>query len=290
MVASHLAAALVALCLIPATRAGVSVRDDRDREVRLEQPARRIVSLSPHLTEDLFAIGAGERIVGTVDFSDYPPAARQVPRVGGHDGLDLERIRALGPDLILAWSGGNPSRQLAQIEALGIAVFHDGTHRLGQLPAVLERLGVLTGRTAAANAVAESYRRRLAVLESRFARKRPVRVFFQVWEQPLMTVSREQVISDALRVCGAVNVFASLPALVPAVDEEAVLAANPELIVTTAGSGSHALARWLRWSRIEAVKNRQLVVLPRDLLDRPGPRLVEGTEALCRAVDGARKQ
>ena len=279
------------LCLTTAHAADILVRDDRGQDVRLTQPAQRIISLAPHLTEDLFAIGAGVQIVGAVEFSDYPAAARKIPRVGGYNGFDLERIRALKPDLIVAWLSGNPQAQLAQIEALGIPLFMDDSRQLLHVPAVLARLGQLTGQTAGANRAAASFRQRLSALRTRYAGKQAVRMFFQVWERPLLTVNREQIISDAMRICGAVNVFGDLPSLVPTVDDEAVLAANPELIVTSAvaGSKNDALAHWRRWPRLAAVQRDQLVVLPKDLLERMGPRLVEGTEALCTAVDKARQ-
>lgn len=282
--------ALLLVCLMPA-HADVNARDDRGRDIRLAQPARRIVSLAPHLTEDLFAIGAGAQIVGAVSYSDYPAAANQIPRVGGYNGFDLERIRALKPDLIVAWQSGNPQSQLAQVEALGIPVFIDDSRRLLHVPGVLERLGVLVGQQAKANGAAAQFRQRLAALEARHAGKRTVRVFFQVWDRPLMTVNREQIISDAMRVCGAVNVFGDLPSLVPTVDEEAVLAANPEMIATSAVAGSKhdGLERWRRWPRLVAVQRQQLLVLPKDLLERMGPRLMDGTEALCNAVEKARR-
>lgn len=281
---------LIALCA-PLLQAAVSVVDDRGHTVTLAQPARRIVSLSPHLAEDLFAIGAGAQVVGTVDFSDYPPAAKRIARVGGYDGFDLERIRTLKPDLIVAWQSGNPPRQLAMVETLGIPVFHDDVRRLQDVPGVLERLGVLAGKPVEAGQVAARFRNQLAALEKQYAQRSPVRVFYQVWDRPLMTVNREQIISDALRICGAVNVFGDLPALTPTIDEEAVLAANPQLIVTSRvhDGPNEWLAQWQRWPQLAAVKKRQLVTLPRDLLIRMGPRLVDGVAALCEAVDKARQ-
>lgn len=278
------------LALVPA-HAAVSVTDDLGRQVALAQPAQRIVSLAPHLTEDLFAIGAGGQIVGVVDYSDFPAAAKQLPRVGGYSGFDLERIRALKPDLIVGWPSGNPSRQLQQLESLGIPLFYDDTRRLNRLPGVLQRLGVLTGKTATADKVAQDFRDRLAALRQRYAGKPAVRVFYQVWDRPLMTINREQIISDAITLCGGVNVFGQLPALVPTVDEEAVLQANPQLIATSgeAGMASGSLERWRRWPALEANRRQALVNLPPDLLSRIGPRLIDGAERLCQAIDRARQ-
>lgn len=278
------------LCSLPAL-AAVTVKDDRGQAISLKEPARRIISLSPHVTENLFAIGAGKAIVGAVNYSDYPEAAKAIERVGGYNGFDLERIRALKPDLIVAWQSGNPSKQLALIEALGIPLYIDNAKKLADVPTEMERLGVLTGHEAGAHAAASQFRDKIAKLEKSFAGKRPVRVFYQVWDRPLMTINREQIISDAMRVCGAVNVFGDLPAIAPTIDEEAVLVANPDLIVTTDVHGGKdlALARWQRWPRLKAVERGQLALLPRDHLNRAGPRIADGTEALCAAVEKARR-
>ncbi|GGY05335.1 cobalamin-binding protein [Paludibacterium paludis] len=282
----------LALMLLAAPRsfADVSVRDDRGKTVSLKAPARRIISLAPHLTEDVFAIGAGRYLVGAVDYSDYPAEARRIPRVGGYNGFDLERIRALRPDLIVAWQSGNPPHQLERIEALGIPVFYDASRTLADIPTVLDRLGTLTGDTRGASRAAGQFRERLATLARTHAGQRPVRVFYQVWDRPLMTVNREQIISDAMRQCAAVNVFGALPSLVPTIDDEAVLKANPELIVTSHGPGAQSvwLGHWKRFPGITAVARGQLAHLPPDLLSRLGPRMIDGAEALCAAVDKAR--
>lgn len=282
--------ALASLFSAHALAASVSVKDDRGQTITLAQPALRIISLAPHATEDLFAIGAGKLIVGAVNYSDYPPEANKIPRIGGYNGFDLERIRALKPDLIVAWQSGNPAKQLAQIETLGLPVFYTFSKKLGDVPTVLERLGVLTAKDAEAKIAAGQFRDKLASLEKNYAHKKPVRVFYQVWDRPLMTINREQIISDAMRICGGVNVFGALPALVPTIDDEAVLAANPDLIATSGEPGVKAdwLNRWKRWPNLKASKNKQFYVLPKDLLNRMGPRLVEGTAKLCEAIDQAR--
>lgn len=282
---------LVLLFLSLPALASVSVTDDRGKMLTLTRPAQRIVSLAPHITEDLFAIGAGHLVVGAVSYSDYPAEATRIPRVGSYNGFDLERIRALKPDLIVAWQSGNPQKQLALIETLGIPVFYDNSRKLLQVPAVLERLGTLTGKPDEARAAATHFRARIAGLEKRYAGRAPVRVFYQVWDRPLMTINREQIISDVMRVCGAINVFADLPTLTPTIDEEAVLAADPALIATSRvhGSKNEWLERWRRWPKLAAVRNGQLAILPPDLLNRMGPRLADGAQSLCDAVEKARK-
>lgn len=272
-------------------QATVSVRDDRGQIIRLAQPAQRIISLAPHLTEDLFAIGAGQRLVGVVSYSDYPADALKLPIIGGYNGIDLEKIRALKPDLIVAWHTGNPPAQLAKIAALGIPMFYDDSRTLKDVPTVLERLGVLTATSLTANQAAAQFRGRLAQVARQYQGGRPIRVFYQVWDRPLMTINKHQIISDAMRLCGAVNVFADLPALVPTIDDEAVVVKNPELILTSGepSVNEQALKRWTRWPRLTAVQRHQLVVLKPDILSRMGPRLVDGTEQLCAAVQRARQ-
>jgi len=282
---------LLASLLLAGACADVAVKDDQGRTVSLKQPAQRIISLAPHLTEHLYAIGAGSRIVGATNYSDYPAAAKALPRVGGYNSFDLEKIRALKPDLIVAWPSGNPARQLEQIESLGIPVFYDEAQKLVQVPTVMERLGVLSGQEAGGKAAAAEFRSRLAKLEARYAGKKPVRMFYQVWDRPLMTINREQIISDVMHLCGAENVFANLPSLVPTVDEEAVITANPALIATSGEASNKVnwLDRWRRWPRLAATARQQLYILPPDLLSRMGPRLVDGAEALCQVVEQARQ-
>lgn len=271
--------------------AAVSAQDGLGHTLKLDQPARRIVTLAPHLTESLFAIGAGSQIVGTVDYSDYPAAASKIVRVGGYSGFDLERIRALKPDLILAWEGGNPPQQLAKVASLGIPVFYDKVDKMAEIPGVLERLGTLTGHAADAGAAAQNFRQRTAQLTQQYAGKRPVRLFYQVWDRPLMTINGQQIISDAMRLCGAVNVFADLPAIAPTIDDEAVLAANPEIIATSGepGMSRAVMTRWQKWPNLAATRKGNLITLPPDILSRKGPRFIDGAEALCRAVDKVRQ-
>lgn len=281
----------VLLCWVALpVQAALQVSDDTGQSLTLAAPARRIVVLAPHLTEDVFAIGAGSQLVGVVDYSDFPAAALDLPRVGGYSGFDLERIRALRPDLIVAWQGGNPVQQLERLKALRIPTYYDDSRTLTDVPRALRRLGVLTGQAAGGEAAARQFETRISSLRSQYASKAPVRVFFQVWSNPLLTINREQIISDAITLCGGVNVFASLPGKVPTVDEEAVRVANPQLIVTTPGpkKGEQPLARWQRWPAMAAVARQQLKTLPPDLLDRMGPRFADGVATLCQTIDGAR--
>ena len=270
----------------------VCVRDDAARAVCLPEPARRLVSLAPHATEILFAIGAGKRIVGAVNYSDWPPAARAIPRVGGYNNIDVERILALRPDLVVAWASGNNAAQLDTLERLGLAVFRNEPRRIGDIASTARRLGRLTGTESEAAAFAARFESRYRRLRAQYADRSPVRLFYQIWNRPLLTVNGEHLISDVIRLCGARNVFADLPALVPQVSVEAVLAARPEIIVAGSGMGQDRqgwLAAWRRWPSLPAVARDQLYLIDADLLQRHGPRILDGAQALCEVVEKARR-
>jgi iron complex transport system substrate-binding protein len=283
---------VAAMCLwAAAAHAQLAVVDDEGHAVALAQPAKRIVSLAPHATEMLFAIGAGEQIVGAISFSDYPDAAKKIPRVGDHSAIDIERIRLLAPDLVVAWRSGNAQKQIEKLRELGIPVFVTEPDAFADVASAMEKLGALTAREAPAKEVASAFRGRFERLRTTYAARAPVRIFYQVWDRPLMTINGRHVISDAMRICGAVNVFADLPARVPTVNAEAVLAANPEMIISSGSpSTQSALERWKNWPDLLAVKQQNLVLLPPDLLIRMGPRIVAGAEKLCEAVDAARRK
>jgi iron complex transport system substrate-binding protein len=286
------AAAALVLLQAAASRAGeaVAVTDDAGRTVRLAQPAHRIVALSPHLTELLFEAGAGQAIAGTVAYSDHPQAARAIPRVGDARALDLERIVTLRPDLVIAWLSGSPRRQVARLEALGIAVFYSETPDLDGIASTLERFGRLTGTDAAASARAQRFRHELAALRARHAGDVPLRVFYQVAAQPLVTVSTRHVIAAALAVCGARSVFSAHRDWLPRPTREAVLLSDPDAVVAAAGAGegAAALAQWQRWPGLRAVAAGRLYTVDPDLLHRPTPRILAGVAGLCSQLDRAR--
>lgn len=277
--------------LLQPARAEVAVVDDQGARVVLSQPARRIVALSPHLTELLFASGAGDHLVGTVQFADFPPAARHIPRVGSGSALDVERILALRPDLVVAWGSGNPAAQVATLRRLGLTVWISEPHRLEDVSATLRRLGQLAGTPLPAEAAATAFDRRLADLRRQFGDQRPVEVFYQIWDRPLMTVGGHHLISSVITLCGGRNIFGDLAALAPTVDPEAVLKADPEVIVASGIDARRPawLDDWRAWPRLRAVRSGALVDIPPDLLQQHTPRLLDGAERLC-GVLAARRQ
>lgn len=258
-------------------------------EITLDSPAERIVSLAPHLSELLFTAGAGERLVGAVAYSDYPPAAGGVPRVGDAFRIDLERIVSLEPDLVVAWRSGNPADAVTRLRELGFAVLVTEVHALDDIPGLLTTLGELAGTPETAGRAAGSFREDIDALRRQYGGRQPVRVFYQATAQPLYTVGGRHVINQVIELCGGRNVFAGQDALAPSVGEEAVIAQAPAVIVAGAQAGEPApLDRWRRWDGIPAVAAGHLYRLDADRLNRSTTRLAEGAAALCEVLQKAR--
>jgi iron complex transport system substrate-binding protein len=251
-------------------------------------PATRIVSLSPHLTEIVFHAGAGDRLVGVVEFSDYPDAALQIPRIGDAFRFDRERLASVGPDLVLAWEGGTPASAIEQLLEDGYRVETIRTSEPEDIALAMERIGSLAGTSAVAGPRADRFRREMADLGAAHAWREPVRVFFQISARPLYTVGSGQIIDRVIALCGGVNVFGSLSQLAPVVTEEAVVAADPQVILT-ASPESDPLGRWTRFRDISAVRSGRLYEVEGDWLSRQGPRLVNGARQVCQRIEGARQ-
>lgn len=268
------------------------VTDDEQREVCLDAPAERIIALSPGATELLFAAGAGDKVVAAVSYSDYPEQAKELPRVGGYQRLDLEAILAKDPDLIIGWSTGNPPEQLEDMEDYGATLYYSEPRTFEDVATTLERLGRLAGTEEAAGERAERFREDIAAIEQRYADADPVRVFYQVWDEPLRSVNNEHLISRVANLCGGENVFGELERLVPTLDKESVLEADPEAIV--AGGMGEADDSWLdMWREFEgmtAVRRDNLFFVPPSSIQRPTPRVAEGAGTLCEELEKARER
>lgn len=278
------------LVLMAPAHAQLCVKDDGGRQVCLAEPAQRIVALSPGATELLFSAGAGEHMVAAVSFSDYPPAAKKLPRVGSYKRLDLEAILAIKPDLIVAWRSGNPMTDVERLEEMGLPVYISEPRRFEDISTTLERFGTLAGTDAAATGAAKALRSGIAALKSRYAQAAPVTVFYQVWEDPLMTVNDEHLISEAIQTCGGVNVFGELSSLAPRISREAVLEKNPEVIVA-GGMGEDNpgwLDPWKAFQSLQAVEKNNLFFVSPSNLQRPTPKMLAGTRALCQHLESAR--
>ena len=278
--------ALLCIFFCAIAHAEISVVDDSGRRVTLSSPASRIVSLAPHATELLFVAGAGKRVIGVSSGSDYPSEASQRPSTGNSSRVDIERITLLKPDLVIAWTSGNNPRQIAQLRQQGYAVFESEPRRFEDIATTLERLGTLTGSTDGRNAAAE-FRRSLALLGERYQRRTPVTVFYQIWPSPLMTLNGQHLVSQALNLCGARNVFGGLPQLAPTVSREAVVSANPDAILISDESGG--FERWVNLTSLKAVRQQHLFKVNGKLLNRPTPRMLTAVSDLCEQIDTVRR-
>jgi iron complex transport system substrate-binding protein len=281
---------LFVLLLHASTASALAVRDDYGNEVRLAVPAKRIVSLSPHLTEILYAAGAGGRTVGAADYSDFPVEAKSLPRVGGAAGIDLEAVLALHPDLVVAWPNAGTLKAIDRLAALKLPVFRSEPRALEDIASTLERLGTLAETSETAAPAAAAFRARVASIERRYAKRPAVRVFYQVWDRPIITVNGQHVISKVMRLCGGENVFADLPLIAPEIGREALIRANPEVIIASGSDTAPPvwLERWKAFPEVKAVAAGHLYVIAPELIQRHAPRLLDGAERLCSLLEQVR--
>lgn len=285
---SILAFSLTVIPPIAAYAAPITVKDDDGNTVTLQKPAQRVISLAPHVTELLFAAGGGSHVVGAVSYSDFPEAAKKIPQIGSNRELDLERIIALKPDLIVAWRHGGSEKQIEMVRKLGIPMFHSEPQKLDDIPDSVAKLGQLMGTDAAARPVADGLRNQLADLRKRYANRPVVRSFYQVWDKPLYTLNGRHIVSDALHLCGGENIFARLEVTAPVVGVEAVLQENPEAIFATAEKNYGGVSMWKAYPTLTAVRNDNLFTIDGQLLNRAGPRMIAGTAQLCEKLELAR--
>ena len=276
--------------LTMAAGSALTVIDDSGAEVHLESPATRIVSLAPHITELMYALDAGGRVIATVDHSDFPAAAALLPRVGSAHKLDLERIVALRPDLVVAWRSGNPAAEVERLRTLGLSVYITEPRSLHDIADSLQDLGALIGAKKRGKTLADSFRNQARQTIAKYAGRTPVSVFYQIWDEPLITLNGDHIISELVQHCGGVNVFADLPTLAPQIGTEAVLAADPEVILISgsARSGPDWVDHWRAWPRLKAVRNNHVYFIPPDTVQRQTPRILQGMESICAALDRAR--
>jgi len=266
----------------------LQVIDDRGATIHLEHPARRIVSLAPHLAEIAFAAGAGAKLAGVSSFSRHPAQARSLPVVASYGRVDMERLIVQKPDLILAWRSGNSPLQLERLERLGFPVFVTETKSLADIPRIIRLVGTLAGTEAIAEDSARQFAGETEALRKRYSGGRPVAVFLEIWHRPMLTVNGAQLISDAIRLCGGRNVFAQARTLTPLVSREQLLAARPEVIVVTGGFGSEAPAAWRGFESVSAVRQHRIYAIDPDLIHGEGPGVIEGVRTLCERLELAR--
>lgn len=281
---------LFGLLLPLSSLAQIVVVDDSGVTHHFNEPAKRVVSLIPHATELLFKVGAGSQIVGAVEYSDYPEAAKKIPRVGGYSGLNVEIILMLKPDLIVSWPGGNANSDLKQVKKLGIPMYASNPKTFKDIARNLKNLGTLTGHSQEGKKAGEALYKKSEKLRFANSKKPKIKVFYQVWDEPLMTLNGNSFISKSIELCGGINVFADLLTVSAQISLESVIAANPEAIIT--GGHDRKREQWLEsWQKvkgIDAVEYGNVFQIPPDILQRPTSRLYEGTYLLCQALDKAR--
>lgn len=274
--------------LVPAL--AIQVTDDSGQIIQLDKPASRVVALAPHIVELVYAVGAGDKLVGAVSYSDYPEAAKKVPRVGNYKNFSAEAILRLQPDLILAWQSGNGAERIKKIEELGIKVYWGEPQTLESVGESLRKVGLLLGEQDS-GAAAKHFNEKLSALRQQYQHKNPVSVFYQVWNEPLQTLNGDSLLSDVISLCGGRNFFADEPALAPKLSVESVLHANPQVIIAS-GMGVERpewLDAWLQWPQLQAVVNKQLYFIPPDILQRHTPRILQGAEIMCQKLELARE-
>jgi iron complex transport system substrate-binding protein len=271
--------------------ADIQVEDSLGRKLVLPQPATRVVSLAPHLTEVVFAAGAGAQLVGAVAYSDYPEAAQKVPRVGSYDNVSVESLVALNPDLVLAWYSGNGPEVIKRVEALGLTVYVFESKTMESVAESLRVVGKLTGNEDTAQAAADAFLQQLSHLRDTYSTRQEISLYYQIWDEPLMTLNGEHLISDVVKLCGGRNVFADSPVLVSRISVESVIRADPQVIIAS-GMGEARpewLDDWRKWTSMTAVKNNQLYFVPPDVLQRHTPRIIEGATLMCEKLQLARE-
>lgn len=253
-------------------------------------PIERIISLAPNMTELIFSAGAGERIVGTVEYSNYPQQAKSIARIGDAFQLDMERVMALYPDIVLAWNPGTPPLTIERLRRLQLRVVSIETRFIEDIPLAVRAIGSLVGTTSIAEQAAKRFEADMANLREQYRSHTSISVFLQINEQPLYTVNGRHMMSEIVALCGGRNVFAELGELAPVVSIEAVITANPQVIINTDYAGAKAVAQWARWRHIEAVRSGNVYSLPSDDIARATLRLVDGAAQICRTLDQARRR
>ena len=282
--------ALVCLVLTMPLAAEIHLQQSDGGTLILPKNAQRIVTLAPNLAELVYAAGGGQYLVATVEYSDYPEEASQLPRVGDAFRVDLEALLGLQPDLVIAWTSGNPAALVDRVEQLGLAVWRTELKQPGDISTLLRSMGRAMDTLEPAEHVATEFDNRLAALAQQYDDADPVAYFYQVSERPLYTVNGKHLISHALDVCGGSNVFAQLGALAPSISVEAVLAVDPAVIFAPEGNGMQGgLDQWRRWQSLQAVEQDHLYYLDADRISRASPRFLDSIERACHYLSVARE-
>jgi iron complex transport system substrate-binding protein len=286
----YLVSALLVCC--PGSWAGEIILGQADGStLLLTAPATRIITLSPHLAELVFAAGASDRLIATVEYSDYPEAAKNLPRIGDAFRLDSERIVTQHPDLVIAWDSGNPKPAVEQLRSLGLTVWSVEIREPLEIADTLDAIGLATGHEDTARRESKAIRLRLDQLSAEYQNMEQLNYFYQVGQKPLFTINGDHLISKGLKLCGANNVFGLEPGLAFQVGYESVIVANPDaLFAPFLEAGQDPLSEWHEWPAMKAVRQNALYLLPADAVSRATPRFLDALELACKLLNGLRER
>jgi len=268
------------------------VTDFAGNKIELVAPAKKIVALAPHIVENAFTAGAGENLVGVVEYSNYPDEAKHLPLVGGYSNTNIEKIIELNPDLVIAWKSGNSNNSVTRIKELGYPVYIDQPDTLADIAKSIKDIGILAGTSQIADIAAEDYISKVKTIRQRALNKKPVTTFYQVWNSPLQTINGQHFISAAIEVCGGINIYASESVIAPVINIESILERNPETIIASGMSSAKPewLDDWLKWPSLNAVQKNNLFFVDPDHIQRHTVRLLLGIETVCSQLDIARQR
>lgn len=268
----------------------IRVTDFTGNEIVLSKPAKRIIALAPHAVENIFSAGAGAKLIGVIEYSNFPPAALELPIMGNYQTINFERILQMQPDLIIAWQTGNSSAAIERLSELGLPVYLDEPHSIADIAKSIRDIGKLAATQFTADRIADQFEKDTSALRSKYVNADQVPVFYQVWNTPLQTINGTHIISDVIESCGGTNIYADEFAIAPVINIESVLERNPHAIIA-GGTGSVRpawLDEWLRWPTLTATKNGHLFHVNPDHIQRHSARILLGMQAICQQLDEVR--
>ena len=282
MIINHVKSLLIGTLSLFIVTANAAAKDDFPK---------RIIALSPHAVEMLYAIGAGEHIVATITHADYPEQAKAIEVIGDYRGITLEKLISLKPDLVVTWPSGNKFNQIEQIKKLGFNVVASDPTTLDEIASDIRHLGKVTGYDKQAAQVADHFEQELAAITTQYQARKPIKVFYQLWSKPLMTISKDSWINQFITRCGGINVFSDADSPYPKVSTENVLLTGAQVILVPEDKETrgHELYNWQQWQLLPAVKNKQIYHPDAKVLHRPTPRVLTPMKQVCEFIDKARQ-
>ncbi|MDH5445924.1 MAG: cobalamin-binding protein [Gammaproteobacteria bacterium] len=287
----RLISGLCLVLLVLPVRAELFFTDDQGKTISLNKPAKRIISLAPHITENLFAAGAGQYIVGVVAYSDFPPEANRIKQIGSYKKIDVEAVVALKPDIIIAWGAGNDELQIEQFRKLGIPVYVEDPRKIQDIADSIEDYGRMVNNMHEAIEVAREFRLRYRDIRKKYSARARLRGFYQVWNKPLITINDQHLITDVMNVCSIDNMYGELTQLAPRITIESVIEKDPQMIIAS-GMGEAKpewLDDWRKWNQLQAVQYNNLYFIPPAIIQRHAPRILDAAERLCEQAEEARR-